>query len=199
MCRQPTPRRHGRGGRRRSDGVRRTRRQLLGRNRPPALEGAHNEAFITATGAHTQIACQDCHDLATALPSKLGANTNCLQCHPNDAKQIDNHKDVTSATGTPYAYLAGIPNFCLQCHPAGLADIHPDNKFALVENHAVPCEQCHDRAAGKDSKGANVTCVESRCHHTIQDTDGSEHHTDAAYTTARGNGSSRNFCHQCHK
>lgn len=164
----------------------------------PALEGAHNEAFITVTGAHAQIACQDCHDLAAAQPSKLGANTNCIQCHPNDARQIEAHAGVTSVANTPYAYLSDVPSFCLQCHPAGLADRHPDDKFALRGDHAVPCAQCHDRSAGKDSKGANVTCVESRCHHTVGEVDGGEGHTGSDYVNARGNGNSRNFCHQCH-
>ena len=57
----------------------------------PALEGLHNEAFIIAQGPHAPIACQGCHDLAGALPSKQGANTNCIQCHPNDAHPCGGH------------------------------------------------------------------------------------------------------------
>lgn len=166
----------------------------------PALEGLHSEAFVIATGPHAPFACQGCHDLASAQPSKLGANTNCIQCHPNDAKQAAGHVGVTTVAATPYAYLAGVPNFCLQCHPAGTADVHPDNLFARTLNHAVPCEQCHDRTAGPDTKGANVTCVDARCHHTLaySDTMIHDHIELPDYAKKRGDGSSRNFCHQCH-
>lgn len=164
----------------------------------PALEGKHGDVFVIAEGPHAPTACLGCHDLAAGKPSKQGANTNCLQCHPNDAKQIDNHTDIEAAIGRPYAYLASVPNFCLDCHPAGTADVHPEKRFALTKDHAVPCADCHDRAVGKDKAGANVTCVESRCHHTLRATDGTEGHEDGDYQKARGNGSSRSFCHQCH-
>jgi hypothetical protein len=164
----------------------------------PALEGKHSDLFAIADGPHAPTACLGCHDLATAKPSKQGANTNCLQCHPNDAKQIDSHADIEAEIGRPYAYLASVPNFCLDCHPAGTADVHPEKRFALTKDHAVACADCHDRAAGKDKGGANVTCVESRCHHTLRATDGTEGHEDGDYQKARGNGSSRNFCHNCH-
>jgi hypothetical protein len=162
----------------------------------PALEGRHSDAFLVSDGPHAPIACLDCHQLGLQ-PSKAGANTNCIQCHPNDAKQVDDHSGVTSVANVPYIYQASVPNFCLQCHPAGTA-IHPDDKFALRADHAVPCADCHDRGAGKDKKGGNVTCVESRCHHTLRSTDGTEGHSGGDYTKARGNGSSRNFCHTCH-
>ena len=135
----------------------------------PALEGLHSEVFGIARGAHAGIACLGCHDLAAAQPSKLGANTNCLQCHPDDATQREGHVGVTMLTGEPYRYLVGVANFCLACQPAGTADVHPDNKFARTRDHAVPCEQCHDRTAGPDSKGANVTCVSGATVSSISD------------------------------
>jgi hypothetical protein len=165
----------------------------------PALEGLHSETFLMATGAHAPIACLDCHDLDRGLPSKAGANTNCIQCHPDDAHQRDAHVGVTSLTNTPYVYQADVVNFCLQCHPSGVADKHPDDLFARRGNHDVPCADCHDRSSGPDTKGRNVTCVDSRCHHTLAFADGVEDHRSAMYQTARGDGSSRNFCHQCHK
>ena len=164
----------------------------------PALEGKHGDVFVIAEGPHAPTACLDCHDLAAARPSKQGANTNCLQCHPNDAKQIESHTGIDALIGRPYAYTASVLNFCLDCHPAGTADVHPGARFALRSNHAVPCADCHDRSVGKDKGGGNVTCVESRCHHTVRATDGTEGHEGSAYQNARGNGSSRNFCHQCH-
>lgn len=164
----------------------------------PALEGLHSEAFIMAKGAHAPIACLDCHDLASGQPSKAGANTNCIQCHPDDARQRDAHDGVVSAVSTPYAYLASVPNFCLPCHPAGTADKHPDSLFRLRGDHAVPCADCHDRKAGRDAKGQNVTCVDARCHHTLGVANGIDEHRTSDYVTARGNSTSKNFCHQCH-
>src|SRR5262249_2907885 len=167
-------------------------------NWQPALEGLHSDVFGIATGAHANIACLGCHDLASGQPSKLGANTNCLQCHPDDAAQRDGHAGVTMVTGEPYRYLASVANFCLTCHPAGTADVHPDDKFARTRDHAVPCEQCHDRTAGADTKGANVSCVAAMCHHTLSESDPIPDPATTKSQTARGNGASRNFCHQCH-
>jgi hypothetical protein len=170
-------------------------------NWKPALEGLHSDVFVIASGKHTDIACLGCHDLATGQPSTRGANTNCLQCHPDDQVLRDAHDGVTSATDAPYQYLADVPNFCLSCHPAGTADIHPDNKFRRTGSHDVPCARCHDRTAGPDTKGANVTCVDSACH-SIGMMDGLEDHNKRdvmpQYVNLRGGGTSRNFCHQCH-
>jgi len=163
----------------------------------PALEGLHSDTFIIAQGPHASIPCLTCHDLSSALPSKLGANTSCLPCHPDDAQQAASHVGVLTVANAPYAYLGGVPNFCLQCHPAGTAGHHPDNLFALKGNHAVACADCHDRTAGPDTKGANVTCVDAKCHHTLSVSDAIEDH-GTTYTTARGDGTSRSFCHQCH-
>lgn len=163
----------------------------------PALEGQHSPVFIVSKGPHASIACLDCHDLATGLPSSRGANTNCIQCHPDSATQAADHEGATGPNGARYAYQASVPNFCLQCHPAGTADAHPDNLFARRGDHDVPCADCHDRSAGPDTKGGNVTCVESRCHHTLSVADRIDDH-GAKYTSARGNGTNRNFCHQCH-
>jgi hypothetical protein len=164
----------------------------------PALEGLHSEVFVMATGAHNPIACLDCHDLDAGKPSKAGANTNCIQCHPDDAHQRDSHVGVTDAVNAPYAYRPDVVNFCLQCHPSGQADKHPDNLFARTGNHNVPCASCHDRTSGPDTKGRNVTCVDARCHHTLGFADRVEDHQSAKYSAARGDGTSRNFCHQCH-
>jgi hypothetical protein len=164
----------------------------------PALDGLHNEAFVIQQGPHAPIACVDCHVLDGAKPSKQGANTNCIQCHPDDAHQRDSHVGLTSPTNAPYAYLDATPNFCLTCHPAGTADHHPDALFALRKNHEVPCADCHDRAAGPDTKGRNVTCVDAKCHHTLSVSDQIEEHLESDYRSARGDGTSRTFCHQCH-
>jgi hypothetical protein len=164
----------------------------------PALDGAHSDLFVIASGPHAQIPCQGCHELASALPSKLGANTNCLQCHPDDAPLTASHVGVTLFAGSPYSYDSSVPNFCLQCHPTGLGELHPDKLFARKSDHAVVCSACHDRAVGPDDKGANVTCVDAACHHTLRETDGTDGHKDGDYQKSRGNGSDRAFCHECH-
>jgi hypothetical protein len=164
----------------------------------PALEGPHSEVFVIAQGPHAQLECQGCHDLATALPSKLGANTNCVQCHPDSTALTAQHVGVTLFVDKPYSYEAAVPNFCLECHPAGLRELHPNKAFALKTNHAVPCGECHDRTAGPDAKGANVTCVDARCHHTVKATDGTDGHKDGDYQKSRGKGTDRTFCHDCH-
>lgn len=164
----------------------------------PALEGLHSDTFIIAQGPHAQIGCQSCHDLNIAQPSKLGANTNCIQCHPDDMPLTMQHVGVLLFVDKPYAYDAGVPNFCLECHPVGLRELHPNKAFELQNNHAVPCGECHDRTAGPDDKGANVTCVEARCHHTVKATDDTDGHTGGDYRRSKGTGTDRTFCHDCH-
>jgi len=67
----------------------------------PALEGLHSDVFGIVSGAHAQIACLGCHDLASGQSSHLGANTNCIQCHPDDATQREGHVGVTTLTSEP--------------------------------------------------------------------------------------------------
>jgi hypothetical protein len=153
--------------------------------------------FIVADGAHTQIQCLACHDLETGLSSAKGANTNCIQCHPNDALQASSHVGVRSLTGKAYAYEDRVPSFCLQCHPSGVAGKHPDDRFPRTTVHAVPCESCHDRTAGPDTMGANTTCTDAACH-SVPSIELKEGHSGEPYLTDRGDGTSRNFCLLCH-
>ena len=164
----------------------------------PALEGLHNEMFVITQGAHANIACQGCHDLSTGLPSKLGANTNCIQCHPDNMPLTTQHVGVTLFVNQPYVYQPTVPNFCVQCHPTGLGEQHPEPAFARTGNHAVVCGDCHDRTRGPDTKGKNVTCIESRCHHTVRATDGTNGHEGGDYDKIRGSGTDPTFCHKCH-
>jgi hypothetical protein len=162
----------------------------------PALEGQHSDVFIIKTGDHNAIACQDCHDLESVALAKRGADTNCLTCHPDTAALTASHAGVTVFAGRPYTYQFAVPNFCLECHPAGLAELHPESEFARRGDHAVPCSECHDRAAGSDE--VNVTCIESRCHHTVRETDDTDGHKGGDYRRSRGDGTDRDFCHECH-
>jgi hypothetical protein len=158
----------------------------------PAL-GFHPEPrFPIAASAHTNIKCLVCHDL-DAGPATAGANTNCIQCHPNTTYQRDSHVGALSPLGGAYAYQDTVPNFCLSCHPAGLANKHPDAKFPRSNPHNVACASCHIAGTGPSKSGANTSCVESGCHHTLAFSDG-KHSQVNRYSTLRGDGSNRHFC-----
>jgi len=128
---------------------------------------------------HTGIACTDCHkpELTTATVTSVGGgNTDCITCHPNTTTQAQNHVGVTydsgTLVGTAYSYKSDQPNFCLVCHPNGLAAGHgPSNPF-ILPHHGAACATCHDGASGLGhTGGADVLCVTSGCH-------GDAHHKD---------------------
>ena len=152
----------------------------------PALEGLHpapstytaidasgqvvNQTFLIDGGPHAAVRCLACHDLDVALPAvpvaqRRGFNTDCIQCHPNDAFHQDAHAGAVSLTGGAYTtYQGDVPNFCLTCHPTGDALNHPKNKFPLTGGHAARCTSCHVRAMGTDLGGRNTSCITSGCH-----------------------------------
>ncbi|HEY5925021.1 MAG TPA: cytochrome c3 family protein [Kofleriaceae bacterium] len=159
----------------------------------PALADHPEVAFPIAAGAHATARCLVCHDLDSPLPSTLGENTNCIQCHPNSSGQQRNHVGATSMQGAAYAYQDAVPNFCLSCHPKGQAAKHPDTRFPRTDHHAVPCLSCHFRSNGPDTAGMNTSCVESGCHHTLSWSDG-QHGDVNSYASVRGDGSNKHFC-----
>ncbi|HRC58442.1 MAG: hypothetical protein IPI49_24945 [Myxococcales bacterium] len=171
----------------------------------PALEGRHpaEDVFPIRSGAHAQAACLTCHALARGRSSK-GANTDCVTCHPNSADLSNAHVGAASSTGVPYRYQGEVANFCLTCHPKGTALKHPNDKFPRTGEHNVDCTTCHDRRTGVDTKGANTTCVESGCHHTVAWSDG-KHREVRNYTSSRTGPwtqphiTARNFCLLCHQ
>lgn len=130
---------------------------------------------------HTGIACTDCHSAAlttATVTSVNGGNTDCLSCHPNTSAQAQAHVGVTydsgTLVGTPYAYKASEPNFCLVCHPKGLAVGHGPGNPVVLPHHSAACTQCHDNAAGiatGHAGGKDVNCVGSGCHTPIPDHD----------------------------
>jgi hypothetical protein len=170
----------------------------------PALEGRHpapgtytgldpmgqvqNQTFLIDRGPHASVRCLTCHDLDVDLPDvpvaqRRGFNTDCLQCHPNDAYQQDAHAGVVSAIGGPYTtYRADVGNFCLACHPAGDALNHPRDRFPLTGGHDGRCTSCHVRAMGPDKGGQNTTCLASGCH-SLGRTDAE--HEERSYATYR--------------
>lgn len=174
---------------------------------PDAMGQIQNQTFVIASGPHASIKCRACHDLDVALPDvpvaqRRGWNTDCTQCHPNDAYHQTSHAGVVSVTGGPYTtYRADVRNFCLACHPAGEAVSHPKNKFPLSGGHDKPCTSCHQRATGPDRDGLNTTCIASGCH-SLSRMDAE--HGERAYSTYRNAPpaplTTSNFCRagSCH-
>jgi hypothetical protein len=171
----------------------------------PALAGLHprpntytepgptgqpvNQTFLIDAGPHAEVRCLTCHDLDVVAPAvppaqRRGFNTDCLQCHPDDAAHQDAHRGAISATGGPYTgYRAEVRNFCLACHPTGDAVNHPKDKFPLTGGHAAPCTSCHVRTMGPDRDGLNTTCLGGGCH-SLSKMDAE--HDEARYRTYRG-------------
>lgn len=171
----------------------------------PAL-GLHPDAvdeqldFSIKDGPHVGIKCLVCHDLESTKPSKNGGNTNCVQCHANTQALQTSHVGAVGAQGQVYAYTPEVPNFCLSCHPNGRAHKHI---FPKPHRSADQCNECHDRSAGPDTKGANVSCINSGCHPLDSSGAPSSHregHTGNRYTTAKGSmmPGPKSFCLQCH-
>jgi len=169
----------------------------------PALEGLHpapdtytepdpdggvrNQTFLIDRGPHAPIKCVVCHDLDVPRPdlpaaARRGFNTDCIQCHPDDAFQQDAHQGVISATGGPYtAYRSDVRNFCRTCHPTGDALNHPRDRFPLTGGH-TRCSSCHLRATGPDAGGRNTSCIGAGCH-ALSKMDAE--HEERSYTTYR--------------
>ncbi|MGN6107488.1 MAG: hypothetical protein ACTHU0_20430 [Kofleriaceae bacterium] len=162
----------------------------------PALDGLHPEPrFPIASSAHRGIGCITCHDLEAGA-SRAGANTNCIQCHPDDARQRSSHQGAQGPAGQPYAYSTAQRNFCLTCHPDGRARNHPDDRFPRTGDHQAACTTCHDRASGPDTGGRNTTCLGSGCHSIGRMDD--KHDDVSRYPAERGDASNRHFCLACH-
>jgi hypothetical protein len=167
----------------------------------PALEGLHPlEPKFPLGVPHDNIKCFGCHDLDLATTSKAGANTNCVQCHPDSNDMRGGHAGAKSAQGVAYAYTPAVANFCFSCHPTGRLAPHPDQAFPRTGPHDSYCVTCHDRTLGSDVDGMNTTCLNSGCH-SLAKADGDHREEDTAdYMKARGNGSNRHFCLEsgCH-
>ena len=76
-----------------------------------ATKPKHPEsAFPIASGHHTDIECETCHD----QPGTMGkANTDCVQCHKR-SKYDRKHTRITD-----YPAGAAPPSFCVNCHTRG--------------------------------------------------------------------------------
>ncbi len=112
----------------------------------------HSKVGFLLTGAHTTVACANCH------PNGRFAGTpmTCSSCHLADYK----------GTNNPNHAAAGFPQDCSVCHSTAAAwvgakfDHNTGTTFPLTGFHAtVTCSQCH--ADGKYA-GRSTACVS--CH-----------------------------------
>jgi hypothetical protein len=98
----------------------------------------HSATGFTLVGAHTSLACQQCH--VNNNYSLTSANTACYSCHQADF----------TGTTNPAHVAAGFPTDCTVCHGAAPANwltgtfTHPTTPFALTGAHlTVACTSCH--------------------------------------------------------
>ena len=157
----------------------------------PARGGHPEASFAVTSGPHDGIGCVNCHDSSIGNTSAGGANTNCIQCHTQP--EIDpNHMGRSG-----YAWTSSPKNFCLRCHPSGLAEggEHPENAFPIASgNHrGIACARCHIAADGPYTADMNVSCVESGCHPRSWADD--KHDEVNNYQWDPNN---KHFCRQCH-
>jgi hypothetical protein len=148
--------------------------------------------------------CKGCH--SSTPPTYKGTQTNCYECHKNDA-------DVVAPGKNPLH--TSFPHTCLDCHLMSgwtqgppLAGRHNESGFPILTGkHSDPgigCLDCHKLEKGLAAGGANTDCV--NCH-----VGGADHHTtpaiDAYHQKTPDGGtvagypvgaSVTNFCLTCH-
>ena len=147
--------------------------------------GHPESKFPISTGAHVSIACKTCHSESGAYVA--GANTNCIQCHPQT--QTDPQHVGTSG----YAYSNTVKNFCLTCHPDGKAAGHPEAKFPIASgaHSGIACATCHSEP-GAFAAGANTNCIQ--CHPDTANLENNHSQVgNFMYSTTQ-----KNFCLTCH-
>ena len=96
----------------------------------------HATTGFALTGAHTTLACQQCH--VNNNYSLTSANAACFSCHQTDFNNTNNPSHVA----------AGFPTDCTVCHNttswAGATFNHNNTPFPLTGAHVtVPCNSCH--------------------------------------------------------
>ena len=110
----------------------------------------HNTTVFPLTGAHTTVACTQCH-----VGGKFaGTATQCSACHLTTFQQ----------TTTPNHVAAGFPTDCSVCHSTtnwlGASFDHSKTAFPLTGAHIpLTCSACH---ASGVFVGLSTTCV--ACH-----------------------------------
>ncbi len=109
----------------------------------------HSTTGFTLTGAHTTLACAQCH-----VNGNYSLNsTACVNCHLKDFQ----------GTTDPNHVAAGFPQTCDSCHTTvnwqGATFNHATTGFALTGAHtSLTCAQCHVSGNYSLTSGACVNC-----------------------------------------
>ena len=115
----------------------------------------HEENGFPLIGAHSSLACVECHTSETNLRfDRLG--NECINCH----------RENYEATQNPNHQIAGYSTNCIDCHSPLAFDWGADgithDFFPLTKGHDIQdCNQCHTTGNFSD---ADPTCV--NCHQT---------------------------------
>ena len=135
----------------------------------------HANTSFPLTGAHTTVACAQCHvnNNYTTLP------TNCYGCHTADYNNTNN----------PAHAAAGFPTDCTVCHSttswAGAVFDHSKTPFPLTGAHVnVACTQCH---VNNVFAGTPTDCYS--CHRNDYNNTTNPNHSTAGFPTT---------CATCH-
>jgi len=136
----------------------------------------HSTTQFPLTGAHTAVACVQCHTSGYTSTPK-----DCYSCHK---------ANYDATTNPKHSIASGFPTTCNQCHsttgwkPASFD--HSTTQFPLTGAHAsvTDCTKCH--ATGYT--GTSTDCYS--CHKQKYDATTNPKHSTAGFTTA---------CKDCHK
>jgi nitrate/TMAO reductase-like tetraheme cytochrome c subunit len=134
----------------------------------------HNNTSFPLTGAHTSVACANCHlnNNYTSIP------TDCYSCH----------KDQYNQTNNPNHIAAGFPNTCAVCHTTTSWSGATFNHTYFPTNHGNAngvCATCH-------TNPSDYSVFQCTNCHTKSNTDG-DHRGVSGYVYNSVN------CYQCHR
>jgi len=109
----------------------------------------HNKTAFPLTGAHTTVACSNCHINGVYA----GTPKDCYSCH----------KTKYDGTTNPNHAQAGFPTDCSLCHStatwAGAVFDHNQTAFPLTGAHAsAACSTCHSSGVYKGLSTACASC-----------------------------------------
>ena len=134
----------------------------------------HNNTSFPLTGAHTSVACANCHvnNNYTTVP------TDCYGCHKNEYQ----------ATNSPNHVSAGFPTTCATCHTTSTWLGATFNHTWFPMNHGRAngvCATCH-------TNSADYTIFQcTNCH--------TKSNTDAGHRNVSGYIYNSVNCYQCHR
>jgi hypothetical protein len=132
----------------------------------------HNKTNFPLTGAHTTVACANCH----VGGKYLGTPTDCYSCH----------KTVYQSTTNPNHMAAGFPTTCQTCHntTAWTGATFNHTWFPMNHGSARVCADCHTNP----SNYTVFTCT--NCHGKTQ--------TDSNHSGVRNYVYNSANCYSCH-